>query len=158
LCALGWAAAADASSQGRVVIALGAEPTTLDPHWHEETPAYAVLLNIYDTLLFRDQDLKIIPWLAESWQLVTPTTWEFKLRRGVKFHNGEEFDAEAVKWSLDRLRDPELLNRQAGNFRLVSSVDVVDKFTVRIQTSKPFPTLENQLALRGAIMAPKYFL
>lgn len=158
--AWGWPGAtplAYGAPQGKVVIAQGVDPTTLDPHWHEETPAYNVLLNIYDTLLFRDRDLKLIPWLAESWKLVNPTTWEFKLRKGVKFHNGEEVDAEAVKWSLDRLRDPEMKNRQAGNFRLVSSVDVVDKLTVRVTTSKPFPTLENQLALRGAIMAPKHF-
>jgi peptide/nickel transport system substrate-binding protein len=154
-----WSAAgaAAAAPQGQVVIAQGVDPTTLDPHWHEETPAYNVLLNIYDTLLFRDKDLKIIPWLATSWKLLAPTTWEFKLRQGVKFHNGEEFDAEAVKFSLDRLRDPELKNRQAGNFRLVTNVEVVDRYTVRIHTSKPFPTLENQLALRGAIMAPKHF-
>jgi peptide/nickel transport system substrate-binding protein len=148
---------ATAAPQGQIVIAQGVDPTTMDPHWHEETPAYNVLLNVYDTLLFRDRDLKIIPWLAESWKLVNPTTWEFKLRRGVKFHNGDEVDAEAVKFSLDRLRDPELKNRQAGNFRLVSSVEVVDKQTVRIVTSKPFPTLENQLALRGAVMAPRHF-
>jgi peptide/nickel transport system substrate-binding protein len=153
----GSVAPAHASSHAKVVIAQGVDPTTLDPHWHEETPAYNVLLNIYDTLLFRDRDLKIIPWLAESWKLVNPTTWEFKIRKGVKFHNGEELDAEAVKFSLDRLRDPEMKNRQAGNFRLVSAVEVVDRFTVRIVTSKPFPTLENQLALRGAVMAPKHF-
>ncbi|HEV8640368.1 MAG TPA: ABC transporter substrate-binding protein [Methylomirabilota bacterium] len=146
-----------AAPAGQVVIAQGVDPTTLDPQWHEETPAYNVLLNIYDTLLFRDRDLKIIPWLAESWRMVNPTTWEFKLRKNVRFHNGEEFDAEAVKFSLDRLRDPELKNRQAGNFRLVSSVHVVDRYTVRVVTSKPFPTLENQLALRGAIMAPRHF-
>src|SRR6266542_6012464 len=118
---LGRPAAAGAAPQGKVLIAQGVDPTTLDPQWHEETPAYNVLLNIYDTLLFRDKDLKIIPWLATSWKLVNPTTWEFKLRQGVKFHNGEEFDADAVKFSLDRLRDPELKNRQAGNFKLVSS-------------------------------------
>ncbi|MEK7363566.1 MAG: ABC transporter substrate-binding protein, partial [candidate division NC10 bacterium] len=157
LCLVGWSGVAAAAPQGQVVVAQGVDPTTLDPHWHEETPAYNVLLNIYDTLLFRDRDLKIIPWLATSWKLVNPTTWEFKLRQGVKFHNGEEFDAEAVKYSLDRLRDPELKNRQATNFRLIASVDVVDKLTVRITTSKPFPTLENQLALRGAAMAPKHF-
>ena len=152
-----WPSTAAAAPEGRIVVAQGVDPTTLDPHFHEETPAYNVLLNIYDTLLFRDRDEKIIPWLAESWRVVTPTTWEFKLRHGVVFHNGEEFDAEAVKWSLDRLRDPELKNRQAANFRLVTSVDVVDKFTVRIVTGKPFPTLPNQLALRGAILAPRHF-
>ena len=133
-----WTAPALAAPEGKVVIAQGVDPTTLDPQWHEETPAYNVLLNIYDTLLFRDKDLRIIPWLAESWKMVTHTTWEFKLRKGVKFHNGGP-DADAVKFSMDRLRDPKLGNRQAGNFRLVTSVDVVDTFTVRIVTSKPFP-------------------
>ncbi len=154
---IGCHAPAWAVPQGKVVIAQGVDPTTLDPQWHEETPAYNVLLNMYDTLLFRDKDLKIIPWLATSWKLVNPTTWEFKLRQGVRFHNGEEFDAEAAKFSLDRLRDPELKNRQATYFRLITSVDVVDKHTIRITTSKPFPTLENQFALRGAMMAPKHF-
>jgi peptide/nickel transport system substrate-binding protein len=154
VCGTGAAAAAP---QGQVVIAQGVDPTTLDPHFHLETPAANVLLNIYETLLFRDPDEKIIPWLAESWKMVNPTTWEFKLRRGVKFHNGEEFDAEAVKFSLDRLRDPELKNRQAPNYRLIASVEVVNRFTVRILTSKPFPTLPNQLALGGSIMAPRHF-
>src|SRR5207247_1123400 len=150
-------ALAAAAPEGKIVIAQGVDPTTLDPQWHEETPAYNVLLNIYDTLLFRDKDLKIIPWLAESWRLVNPTTWEFKIRKGVKFHNGEEVDAEAVKFSLDRIRDPELKARQTVYFRLVTSVDVVDKHTVRVVTSRPYPTLENHLALRGAIMPPGHF-
>ncbi|MBI2198684.1 MAG: hypothetical protein HYU42_08820, partial [Candidatus Rokubacteria bacterium] len=58
-----WTAPALAAPEGKVVIAQGVDPTTLDPQWHEETPAYNVLLNIYDTLLFRDKDLRIIPWL-----------------------------------------------------------------------------------------------
>src|SRR5438034_7186888 len=120
------AAPAAAAPEGKIVIAQGVDPTTLDPQWHEETPAYNVLLNIYDTLLFRDKDLKIIPWLAESWRLVNPTTWEFKIRKCVKFHNGEEVDAEAVKISLDRIRDPELKARQTVYFRLVTSGDVVN--------------------------------
>jgi peptide/nickel transport system substrate-binding protein len=152
-----WGAPAGAAPAGRVILAQGVDPTTLDPHLHQETPAFNVLLNVYDTLLFRDRDLKLIPWLAESWKLVNSTTWEFKLRRGVKFHNGEEFDATAVKFSLDRLVDPELKNRQAPNLRLVSAVEVIDRLTVRILTSKPFPTLPNQLALTGAIMAPGHF-
>src|SRR6266540_713987 len=148
---------AAAAPEGKIVIAQGVDPTTLDPQWHEESPAYNVLLNVYDTLLFRDKDLKIIPWLAESWKLVNPTTWEFKIRKGVKFHNGEDVDADAVKFSLDRLRDHEMKSRQSGYFKLVSSVDVVDRHTVRVLTSKPYPTLENQLALRGHIMPPGHF-
>src|SRR5207245_7044816 len=63
-------AAALAAPEGKIVIAQGVDPTTLDPQWHEETPAYNVLLTIYDTLLFRDKDLKIIPWLADAWKLL----------------------------------------------------------------------------------------
>jgi len=153
----GLALPAGAQPAGKVVIAQGVDPTTLDPHNHEETPAYNVLLNLYDTLLYRDKDLKIIPWLAESWRVVNPTTWEFKIRRNVKFHNGEEVDAEAVKFSLERAASPELKMRQAPNFTLIDRIEAVDKHTVRVVTKKPFPTLENQLALRGAIVPPRYF-
>src|SRR3972149_5951205 len=154
---LGLVLLAAAQPAGRVVIAQGVHPTTLDPQNHEETPAYNVLLNLYDTLLFRDKDLKLIPWLAESWRGVNTTPREFKLRRDGKFHNGEEVDAEAVKFSLERLINPELKMRQAPNFTLVDRIEAADKHTVRILTKKPFPTLENQLALRGAVVPPKYF-
>ncbi|HEV8673864.1 MAG TPA: ABC transporter substrate-binding protein [Methylomirabilota bacterium] len=146
-----------AQPAGKVVIAQGVDPTTLDPHNQEETPAYNVLLNIYDTLLFRDRDLKLVPWLAESWRVVNPTTWEFKIRRNAKFHNGEAVDAEAVKFSLERLINPELKLRQAPSFTLVDKIEAVDKYTVRVLTKKPFPTLENQVALRASILPPKYF-
>src|SRR5439155_98734 len=89
---------AGGAPEGKIVIAQGVDPTTLDPQWHEETPAYNVLLNVYDTLLFRDKDLKLIPRLAESWRLVNPTTCEFKIRKGVKFHNGEEVEANPGWW------------------------------------------------------------
>ncbi len=155
--AVGLALPADAQPAGRVVLAQGVDPTTLDPHNQEETPAYNVLLNIYDTLLFRDRDLKLIPWLAESWRIVNPTTWEFKIRKNVKFHNGEDVDADAVKFSLERLINPDLKLRQAPSFTLIDKVEAVDKHTVRVVTKKPFPTLENQVALRAAILPPKYF-
>jgi peptide/nickel transport system substrate-binding protein len=157
LLAVALAVPAAAQPSGKVVIAQGVDPTTLDPHNHEESPAYNVLLNVYDTLVFRDKDLKIVPWLAESWRVVNPTTWEFKIRRNQKFHNGEDVDAEAVKFSLERVSSAELKMRQAPNFTLVDHVEAVDKYTVRVVTKKPFPTLENQLALRGAIVPPRYF-
>jgi len=146
-----------AAPQGQIVIAQAVDPTTLDPHAHDSTPTQNVLLNVYDTLLFRDRDLRLTPWLAESWQVVNPTTWVFKLRPNVKFHNGEEFDAVAVKWSLDRLRDPKFNSVQAGYFRLVAAVEVIDRLTVRFVTQRPFPTLPHRLALFGAIMAPRHF-
>jgi peptide/nickel transport system substrate-binding protein len=149
---------AHAAPQGKVIVAQGVDPTTLDPHLHLETPASNVLLQIYDTLLFRDRDLKLIPWLAESWKLVNPTTWEFKIRKGAKFHNGEDVDAEAVKYSLERIVDPNTKpQRQITFFGLIERVDVVDKYTARVITKRPFPVLENNLALLGNIVPPKYF-
>ena len=128
LAPLAWAA-----PSGKVVVAQGVDPTTLDPDDHEETPAFNVLLNIYDTLLVRDKDLKISPWLATSYKLINPTTWEFKLRQGVKFTNGEEFDAEAAKFSLERVANPANNFRQTA-LRPIDHVEVKDKYTIHIIT------------------------
>jgi peptide/nickel transport system substrate-binding protein len=153
----GPAARPGAVPAGRIVVAQGVDATTLDPHNHEEAPAYNVLQNIYETLLERDAHLKIVPLLAESYRAINPTTWEFKIRRGIRFHNGEPLDAAAVKFSLDRLLDPALKAKQAPNFKLIERVEVRDPATVRIITSSPHPTLDAQLAIRGDIVPPRYF-
>lgn len=147
-----------AAPQGKVIIAQGVDPTTLDPMNHLETPVANVAVNIFDTLLERDQDLNIVPLLAESYRVVAPTTWEFKLRRGIKFHNGEPFDAEAVKFSLERLVDPNLKLRGASPFDPLSRVEVVDSHTVRIHTKAPWPILDTLMATgQAAILPPKYY-
>ena len=75
-------------------------------------------------------------------KLVAPTAWEFKLRPGVKFQNGEPVDAEAVKFSLERLVDPKLKLRGATPFAPISHVEIVDPLTVRIHTKAPWPILD----------------
>jgi peptide/nickel transport system substrate-binding protein len=148
-----------AAPTGTVVVAQGVDPTTLDPMNHQETPAANLARNIFDTLLERDQELKIQPALAvELPKLVAPTAWEFKLRSGVKFHNGEPVDAEAVKFSLERLVDPKLKLRGATPFAPISHVEVVDSLTVRIHTKAPWPILDTLVAGSGAsILPPKYY-
>ena len=148
-----------AAPTGTVVVAQGVDPTTLDPMNHQETPAANLARNIFDTLLERDQELKIQPALAtEMPKLVAPTTWEFKLRAGVKFHNGEPLDAEAVKFSLERLVDPKLKLRGATPFAPLSHVEVVDPLTVRIHTKAPWPILDTLMSGTGAaILPPKYY-
>jgi len=155
LVALGGAAWA--APAGKVVIAQGVEPTTLDPHGHAETPAYNVLENVYDLLLNRDNALTLRPLLAESYRIVNPTTWEFKLRRGIKFTNGEDMDADAVKYSLERIIDPAMKLRQAPALNMLDTVKVIDKYTVHILTKKPYAPLDAQLSQIGNIVPPKYF-
>src|SRR5262247_3173761 len=115
-----------AAPTGTVVVAQGVDPTTLDPQNHQETPAANLAVNLFDTLLERDQDLKIVPGLAESCRNVSATVWECKLRRGVKFHNGEPFDAEAVKLTVERMVDPKLKLRGATPWTPLSHAEAVD--------------------------------
>src|SRR5213083_2118140 len=151
--------AVPAAPQGKVIIAQGVDPTTLDPMNHQETPAGNVCRNIFDTLLERDQELKIQPMLArELPRLVSPTVWEFKLRPGAKFHNGEPVDAEAVKFSLERLVDPKLKLRGSPPFAPLSHVEIVDALTVRIHTRTPWPILDTLMSTNQAsILPPKYY-
>ena len=145
-------ALAGAAPQGKVVIAQGVDPTTLDTQNQQETPASVVASHLFDTLVERDQNLKIVPALAaELPRLVAPTTWEVKLRRGVKFHNGEEFNAESVKFSLERVKTG---LRASSNFRPIEKVDIVDPYTVRVQTSKPWPIFATIMTSRQASMYP----
>src|SRR5215831_4868479 len=158
LLAVGSPILASAATPGTVIIAQGVDPTTLDPMNHQETPAANLAVNIFDTLLERDADLKIAPLLAESYKNVSPTVWEFKLRKGIAFHNGEPVDAEAVKFSLERLVDPKLKLRGASPFAPLSHVEVVDALTVRIHTKSPWPILDTMMSVsQPAILPPKYY-
>ncbi len=79
----------------------------LDPYALNETFTLGTLGNVMEGLVTRDKDLKIVPALAESWEIVEPTRWRFHLRKGVKFHNGEAFTADDVLFSLERALSPE---------------------------------------------------
>ncbi len=147
--------AAGAAPTGKVVIAQGVDPTTLDTMNQQETPASNLARHIYETLLVRDQNLDLVPSLAaEMPKPVAPTTWEVKLRRGVRFHNGEEFTAESAKWSLERLANPANKLRATPNFTLIDRVEIVDPFTIRVHTKKPWPIFVKAMAFAQAAMYP----
>src|SRR6476620_9565288 len=79
---------------------------SLDPYSLSETFTHGMLGNVYEGLTKRDKDLKIIPGLAERWEMVEPTRWRFYLRKGVKFQNGEDFTADDVVFSAERSFKP----------------------------------------------------
>ncbi|WP_261971439.1 ABC transporter substrate-binding protein [Prosthecodimorpha staleyi] len=125
--------------------ARGQDAPTLDPHTENSNQVFGLLHQIYEPLIHRDQDGKIVPALALSWGLLPADakTWEFKLRPGVKFHSGDTFSADDVVFSLKRAMDP-----LAGvRTTLAGVVDVVkvDDLTVHVKTQAPMPLLVNQL-------------
>ncbi|HMH52930.1 MAG TPA: ABC transporter substrate-binding protein [Candidatus Acidoferrum sp.] len=150
-------AAALAAPAGKVVIAQGVDPTTLDIMNQQETPASVIGQHIFEKLVERDQSLKIVPALAaELPRLVSPQVWEVKLRRGVKFHNGEDFNADSAKFSLERAKDSKM--RGASNFRPIDRVEIVDPYTVRVHTSKPWPIFTVMMnAPQSAMYPPKAY-
>src|SRR5262245_6517089 len=140
-----------------VVVAQGVDPTTLDPMNHQEAPATVLANNLFDGLIERDADLNLVPLLAESYQSVSPTTWEFKRRRGIRFQNGEPFDAESAKFSLERLIDPKLKLRGASAFTPLMHVEIVDSFTVRVHSKAGWPLLPAVLTTGQAAMLPSRY-
>jgi peptide/nickel transport system substrate-binding protein len=155
LLALAMPLGASAAPAGKVVIAQGVDPSTLDMANQSESPASNVGRHIFDTLYERDTSMKVVPLLATDMpKLVGQTAWEVKLRKGVKFHNGEDFDANSVKYTLERLAQGQGKLRGATFFAPIDKVEVVDPHTVRVHTKKPWPTFTVVMTFVQAGMYP----
>ena len=111
----------------------------LDPYTLNETFTLGAMGNVMEGLTKRDKDLKIIPGLAERWEILEPTKWRFHLRKGVKFHNGEDFVADDVVFSLDRMRSPgsQIKSRAPADMKAVK----IDDHTVDFVLASPNPIL-----------------
>lgn len=127
---------------GRIVIAVGTDVLTFDPHNYRATTDIIVDRLIYDTLVTLDMQMRLRPNLAVRWLNLGPTAWRFDLRRDAKFSDGTPVDARAVKISLERAAKAP---RAAGFVGAISQVDVVDDHTVVINTSRQFAPLLNHL-------------
>ena len=147
---------ASAAAKGKLVIAQGAETTTLDPHKGGSAIFVNACITMYDLLLRVDREGKRRLALATSYKNIDPVTWEFKLRKGVKFHNGDTLTASDVKFSYDRMRDPKTKNPFRFFFKDITEVQIVDDYTVRIITKKPDPVLPSRVAFAGFIVPAKY--
>lgn len=134
----------DGGSQDRTNLRIGIPtgPTSMDPHTNTDTPSRNILDHVYDPLVGRNKDLELIPRLATDWRLVNSTTWEFSLREGVSFSNGEPFNSEVVRYNFRRLSGAlEGETGVAGQYRnwysKIESVDTPDEYTARINLSEP---------------------
>lgn len=154
----GLAFAGGAAEEGAVVdqnlvFTMHSDAVSLDPHGSNDSPSSQVRTQIYDTLVFYDENMDLQAGLAVDWEMIEDTVWEFQLREGVNFHNGDPFNAETVKANLERVIDPEFGSQRAFLFDMISEVRVVDNYTVHIETEFPFAPLISHLAHDAGGMA-----
>lgn len=152
-----WTGSALAAPKGKVVMGFAGSVRTFDPHRITGFPLNNHYPLVFDQLVFRNPEGKIVPKLAKSYRTVNPLLWEFKLQEGVKFSNGEDVDAHAVKFSLERIVNPKLKSRQISFFRNIKKVDVVNKYTVHVHLKKRDMFFLPPLSQYGQIVPPKYY-
>ena len=128
-------------------IAVAADVTSIDPHFFNLFPNNNIAEHIFDKLVQMDPDSRMIPGLATSWKTIDDKTWEFKLRKGVKFHDGSELTAEDVVFSIERV--PTVPN-SPGPFsaytKAIQKIEVVDPYTLRFKYAAPYPLAPNDLS------------
>ena len=128
-----------------IVVAMGGNPVTLDPHGSNDQASSRVHRQIYETLIYQTEELELVPALAESWTQVDDLTFEFKLKAGVKFHNGETLTANDVKFTLERALASAFIGHIVGPID-AASITVVDDLTIRFSTTQPFAPMLTHLA------------
>lgn len=132
---------------GTLRIGYWQDMTGLDPHTNIGIPAVYVMQNIFQSLVTLNEELDIVPELAESWEVQEASkTYVFRLRQGVQFHDGTPFDAAAVKWNFDRLFDLEEKVQMRAYFGGVASVEVIDTHMLKITQHYPSQMLLPALA------------
>jgi peptide/nickel transport system substrate-binding protein len=141
---------------GSLIVAVGADATYLDPHMGTDIPSANVYHNrIFETLVIQDENMEFQPGLATEWERVDDLTWEFTLRDDVEFHDGEPFNAEAVKANLERVTDEDFASPRADLFNMITEVEIVDEFHIKLTTEYPFsPLLANFAHYSGGIISP----
>jgi peptide/nickel transport system substrate-binding protein len=124
---------------------LPGEPASLDPHVQWDTDSYHVYRNIFDNLVTRNPDGKIVPQLAKAWRYENDTTLVLDIRTDVKFHDGTPLTVDDVAWSVQRIIDPAFKSPQLSQFNSIVKAEAVGTDKVRLTTSSPYPALLAQL-------------
>ena len=133
---------------GALRIGLSSEPTAMDPHYHQVTPNDAMTSHVFETLVGQDAAMKLIPRLATAWKSVDDTTWEFTLRQGAKFSNGQPFTPQDVIFTFCRVMNNEqsIGGSQPAVVQKFASVEARGDDTLVIKTRLPYPLLPNDMS------------
>ena len=124
---------------------LPGEPATLDPHVQWDTDSYHVYRNIFDNLVTRNPDGKIVPQIAKAWRYESDTVLVLDIRTDVKFHDGTPLTVDDVVWSVQRITDPAFKSPQLSQFNSIVKTEAAGPDRVRVTTSSPYPALLAQL-------------
>jgi peptide/nickel transport system substrate-binding protein len=127
-----------------LVVAFSVDPGHMEPRVDSGTPGFSVLNHVYDNLLWRNELTTPMPWLVEKWEQVNPTTLRLSLRKGVKFHNGEDFTAESVRSTIQQLIAPTSRSNWKSKLDVITDFKIADPHTIDLITAQPNrPLLRN---------------
>ncbi len=145
--ALAFAAFALPAAAANLAVGLGTDVTAIDPHYHNLTPNNNVAAHIFGYLVERNEKSQLQPGLATEWKAMDPLTWEFKLRKGVKFHDGADFTAADVVASIERVPTvPNSPSPFTAFTKQIKEMIVVDPLTIRFKTATPYPLMPSDMA------------
>jgi peptide/nickel transport system substrate-binding protein len=148
LCLVAVLGLGTAASAQELKIGIALETNSIDPMFSTISSNAMVARHFFDSLVLQDERQRLAPGLALSWHPVGPTVWEFRLRPGVKFHDGSDFTAEDVAFSLHRAPD---VNPGIGAFRVytrqITQIEVVDPLTIRLHTTAPYPLMPYDMSV-----------
>lgn len=150
------AAATTGGYKDTITVGIGADVTSFDPHIGKETPAVAVTNHIFDTLVDVNQKTgEVVPQIAESWEILSDVQYRFHIRKGIKFHNGEDLTASDVKFSLDRA-----INSAAVSYvvNFIKDVKIEDEYTVLVTLKAPYAPALRNLAVPFAAIVPEDYV
>ena len=151
-------AQAQTTQKRELVTAQGGDIARFDPHFSTSSNDIRVSFNLFDNLTSRHPDGKLYPGLATEWKLTDPTTWSFKLRPGVKFHNGDPFTSADAKFSIERTYDPAVKTMVATALSTIDRIEAPDAHSLVIRTKKPDPLLAARLGFYGGQIVPKKYV
>ena len=146
---------AAAQEGGTLTLAIPSDAVSMDPHGSNDVPSEQIRDTIYEPLLTQDENFEIVPVLTEEYEQVDDTTWKFKLREGVTFHDGSEFNAEVVKANIERIQDVAKASPRSFLLDMVTEVNIIDDYNIELVTEYPFAPLANNLTHGAGKMISK---